>query len=98
MIGRLDVVKNIVEENLGHVAAPIGHRTLEELCVGLEAVITHPVGLALHPRHLFDDVFVEATFGLKDVILSVAPAEFVPAEVKIKFGAGHQGAPGGWSR
>jgi hypothetical protein len=52
--------------------------------VGLEPEVEHPVGLALHPRHLVDDVLVEALLGLEDVVLLVAPAELVAGEVEIR--------------
>ena len=76
-VGGLDVVVDVVEVDLRHVAAPVGHRALLEVAVGLEPEVEHPVGLALHPRHLADDVLVQALLGLEDVVLVVAPAELV---------------------
>jgi hypothetical protein len=37
----------------------------------LDAPLEHPVGLALHPRHLADDVLRQAALGLEDVVLGV---------------------------
>ena len=47
--------------------------------------LPHPLGLALHRRHLADDLLGEALLGLEDVVLVVAPAELVPAEIEIRW-------------
>jgi len=91
LIGGLDVVVDVLEEDLRHVAAPVGHGAPLEVLVGLEAVLEHPVGLALHPRHLAEHVLVQAALGLEDVVLGVGPAELVATEIKI--GDSHQVVP-----
>ena len=88
MVGGLDVIEDVVEEDLRHVAAPVGHRAPLEVLEGLEPVVAHPVRLALHPGHLVDDVGVQAPLGLEDVVLGIGPAELVATEIEI--GDGHR--------
>jgi hypothetical protein len=83
MVGGLDVVVDVVEEDLGHVPAPVGHGPPLEVLQGLEAVLPHPVGLALHPGHLLDEIDVQAPLGLEDVVLFVGPAQLVTTEIEI---------------
>ena len=54
--------------------------------------VLHPVGFALHPGHLVDEVLVDALLGLEDVVLLVAPAELVLAEVEADVGGCHGGS------
>jgi hypothetical protein len=82
-IGGLDVVVDVVDVDLRHVAAPGRHGSLLEVPERREAVVEHPVGLALHPRHLADDLLVQALLGLEDVVLLVGPAELVAPQVEI---------------
>ena len=83
--GRLHVVVDVVEVEVGHVhREPRRHGPGHEALQGLQPEVAHPVGLALHGRHLADDLFGEALLGLEDVVLDVAPAELVPAEIEIR--------------
>src|SRR5439155_2172571 len=84
-----DVVVDVVEVDVRHVhCEPRRHRLALEILQGAEAELAHPVGLALHLRHLVDDLDVDALLGLEDVVLDVAPAELVTAEIEI--GGRHQ--------
>ena len=91
-VGRLDVVEDVVEIDVRHVAAPVGHRATSEALVALESEVEHPVGLALQPRHLPQDVLVQAFLRLEDIVLFVGPAELVFAEVDADVGGRHGGA------
>ena len=88
-VGGLDVVEDVVEVDARHVAAPPRHGSAPEALVGLEAEVAHPVRLALHPGHLADDRLAQALGGLEDVVLLVAPAELVAAEVESEVGGSH---------
>jgi hypothetical protein len=92
--GGLDVIEDVVEVDPRHVAAPGGHRTPLEAVVRLQPEFAHPVRLALHPGDLLDDSFVEALLGLEDVVLLVAPAELVAAEVESEVSGGVGGGHG----
>ncbi len=96
ILGRLDVVEDVVEVDLGHVAAPVGHGAPLETLERLEPDVAHPVGLALHPGHLLDDVLVQAALRLEDVVLGVAPPELVLAEIEL-IGNGHHALRGTWA-
>src|SRR5690606_5583134 len=85
---------DVVEVDLGEVTAPGRHRPLLEVLQRLEAVLQHPVRLALHPRHLADDLLAEPLLGLVDVVLLVGPAELVAPQVEI-VGDCHGCPPGG---
>jgi hypothetical protein len=89
LLGRLDVVVDVVEVDARHVAAPVRHRALLEVLERLEAVVPHPVGLALHPGHLLHDVLGEALLGLEDVVLLVSPSQLVSGQVKADVGGRH---------
>src|SRR3712207_1496636 len=65
-----------------------------EVVEGLQACLPHPLGLALEPRDLLDDLAVQALLRREDVVRGVAPAEAVPlaefAEV-LFLADGHDG-------
>ena len=85
ILGRLHVVVDVVEVEVGHVhREPRRHRPGHEPLQGLQPELEHPLGLALHGRHLADDLLGEALLRLEDVVLGVAPAELVPAEIEIR--------------
>ena len=88
-VGRLDVVVDVVEVDAGGVTAPGRAGPALEAAVRLETEVEHPLGFALEPRHLGDDVVVEALLGLEDVVLLVAPAELVAAEVDANVRSSH---------
>jgi hypothetical protein len=91
---RLDVVVDVVEEDLGHVATPAGHGLAEEHVERPKTEFAHPVGLALHPRHFLDDVSREAALGREHIAVDVVgPAQFVLAEIEIRDGGAHRGTP-----
>ena len=90
MVGRLDVVVDVVEVDAAHVPAPVGHGPAGELVVGLQPELAHPVRLALHPGHLLDDVLVQAALRLEDVVLFVAPPQLVPREIESHITGGHE--------
>ena len=80
----LDVVVNVIKVEIWHVdGEPRGHGSRFEALERLEAEISHPVRLILDFGHFAHDGFVQALFGLEDVILGVAPPKLVTAKVKI---------------
>src|SRR3712207_8892677 len=46
-----------------------------EVVEGLQACLPHPLGLALEPRDLLDDLAVQALLRREDIVRGVAPAE-----------------------
>jgi len=88
LLGGLDVVVDVVEVDGVEQAAttPLRNRLAEEALVGLQPEIEHPLGLALHGRHLADDVLVKPLLGLEDVVLLVTPSELVRTEIDIDCG------------
>ena len=91
LVDRLYVIENVVEIDPGHVPAPGRHRPALEVPERLQATVRHPLRLALHPGHLPHDVLVQALLGLEDVIvLDIAPAQLVAAQVKIFSCIGHR--------
>ena len=91
-LGGLDVVVDVVEVDAAEVGAPVGHGPAAEVAQRLEPVVAHPLGLALHPRHLVDDVVGQAPLRLEDVLLLVAPAELVAGEIDADVGGRHGAA------
>src|SRR5205085_5059992 len=89
LVGGLDVVVDVLEVDGRHVLGePLEHRLALEQAERAEPEPAHPVGLALHPGHLVDDVLVEPFARLEDVLLRVGPAQLVAPE--IEFGRCHQ--------
>jgi hypothetical protein len=64
---RLAVVDDLVEVDVAQVAAPRWHRPLEEVLVGAQAELEHPVRLALERADLLDRVARQAALGLVEV-------------------------------
>jgi len=94
--GRLQVVVDVLEVDVGHVdGEPRRHRLALE---GLEAALAepgHPPRLALPPRDLVDDAVVEALLRGEGVLDLVAPAELVLGQVEVEGGGRrHQQLPG----
>ena len=88
--GWLDVIEDVVEVDLGHVAAPLGHWALLEALVGLQTEVAHPRRLSLHPRHLVDDVGVQALLWLVQIVFRVGPSKLVLAEVDTDVCCAHE--------
>ena len=95
--GRLDVVVDVVEVEVGHIdGEPLGHRALLKALQGPETEVPHPFGLLLHGRHLAHDRLVQPLLGLEDVVLFVGPSKLVLPEIEI---GGRHGTPdrlAGW--
>ena len=73
---RFDVVVDIVEVDLVERAAtaPLRHGLAQEALVCLEPKVEHPLRLFFHARHLADDLFVQALFGLEHIVfLGITP-------------------------
>ena len=76
-LGGLDVVVDLIELDVGEVAAPVGQGPLPEVVQGLEADGAHPLRLLLHPGDLFHHFLREAALGLEYVLLGVVEAELL---------------------
>ena len=68
-VGRPHVVVDVVEVELGEVAAPGRRRLLPEDLQGLEAEVAHPLRLVLHLRDLADDLARQSLAALERVVL-----------------------------
>ena len=77
VLGRLDVVVDVVEVDAGEVAAPGRHRARFEVVEGLEPKVPHPLGLVLVLGDRLDDLAREPALGLEEVILGIVKAELV---------------------
>ena len=75
ILGRLDVVEDVVEVDLGDVAAPRRHRARVEVVERLVAELAHPVGLVLVLRDRLDELVREAAAGLEEVVLRLVGIE-----------------------
>ena len=71
LLGRLQVVVDVLEVDLLHLAAPAWQRLLLELLERLEAELLHPGGLVLDVGDLRDHVLVQAAARLEDRLLLV---------------------------
>ncbi len=80
LLGRPDVVIDVVEVDLGEVPAPGRHRALEPVLIRLLAKIEHPLGLALHLRNLGDLLGIEPTLGLEHIVFDVVETVLVIAD------------------
>jgi len=93
--GGTQVVVDVLEVDVGHVVGePRRHRLAVEDAETAQAVLRHPLRLALPPADLLDHAVAETLLRLEGVFDFVAPAEAVLAEVEIK--SGHAGSPSGW--
>ncbi len=69
VLGRLDVVEDVVEVDLAEVPAPLGHRARVEVVQALVPELTHPVGLVLVRRDGVDELVRDAAAALEEVVL-----------------------------
>src|SRR5262249_27335720 len=69
LLGGLDVVVDVVEVDLGEVAAPHRQRARKEVVQALVPELPHPVGLVLVGRDGVDQLVVEAAARLEEVVL-----------------------------
>ena len=74
LLGRLDVVVDVLEVDAGEVGPPVRHRTGPEVLERLEAGLPHPVRLVLVGRDLGDPLRAQSTLGLEDVVLGIVEA------------------------
>ena len=58
-IGGFDVVVDVVEVEFGQISAPFRHRFLLEYLVGFQAILAHPIRLALDVAHLVDNFWIQ---------------------------------------
>ena len=69
LLGRLDVVVDVVEVDPGDIAAPGRQRAREEVVERLVAELPHPVRLVLVLGDRLDELVREAAAGLEEVVL-----------------------------
>src|SRR5205814_1622392 len=63
VLGRLDVVEDVVEVDLAQIAAPLGQRAREEVVETLVPELAHPVRLVLLRRAGVDALVRDAAAG-----------------------------------
>ena len=83
VLGRLEVVEDVLEVDAAEVGTPVRHGLREEDLVGLEAEVEHPLGLALVGGDLANHVLVEAALDLDDGVLLVVEPVLVFAEIDV---------------
>ena len=69
LLGRLDVVVDVVEVDPGEIAAPARHRPRKEVVERLVAHLPHPVGLVLVLGDRLDDLVRDPPARLEEVVL-----------------------------
>src|SRR5213076_1815558 len=69
LLGRLDVVEDVVEVDVAQVAAPLRERTREEVVQALVPELAHPVRLVLVRRDRVDELVRHAAARLEEVVL-----------------------------
>ena len=93
LLGRPNVVVDVVEVDLGEVAAPGRQRTSVEVVERLVAELAHPRGLVLVLRDRFDDLMRESTTRLEEVVPGLVgirePVLVVGADVADDVGLTH---------
>ena len=90
VLGRADVIEDVVEVDLRDVAAPFGQRARQEVLERLEAELAHPLRLVLVLGDRVDELVREATAGLEEVVLGVVEAVLVLVrDLADDFGLGH---------
>ena len=77
LLGRLQVVEDVLEVDLAEVAAPRGHRARAEVLERLQAEVPHPLRLVLVLGDLRDDLGIQATLRLEDGDLWIVEAVLV---------------------
>jgi hypothetical protein len=94
---RAQVVVDVLEVDVGHVVGePLGHRLAVEDAEAAQAVLRHPLRLALPPADLLDHAVAETLLGVERVLHFIAPAEAVLAEVEIEGAHGDSSCRGSW--
>ena len=81
LLGWLDVVVDIVKVNRAEVAAPGGHRALQEEIETLVAEVTHPLRLALELANLVYNLVRQALARPEDIIFRLAKAPLIFFEI-----------------
>ncbi len=87
LLGRLDVVKNIVKVDLVESGSPVWHGTVDVMLVRFEAEIEHPLRLAFHARNIFNDFTAQSAFRFEHVVIvAVVKAIFIITHLLKEFG------------
>lgn len=86
LLGRPDEVLDVVEVDAREVCAPRRHRLALEEREALEAVLEHPLGLALEVRDVGDDLGRDAAARGGAGSVGVGPAELVLSQA-VQLGA-----------
>ncbi len=71
LLGRLDVVVDVLEVDPGEVGAPVRHRPGEEVVEALVPEVPHPLRLVLVLGDRLDDVVRDASARLEEVVLGL---------------------------
>src|SRR5439155_15493654 len=71
LLGRADVVIDVLEVDLVQVAAPLREGTREEVVERLVAELAHPVRLVLVLGDRLDNLVGDAASGLEEVVLGL---------------------------
>ena len=92
LIRRADEVEDVLEVDLGEVAAPVRHGLALEDLERAQPELEHPLRLVLQEGDLPHDVRVEAPLGLEHVVRRVVPAKLVLAHpLDLRWGGrGHK--------
>jgi hypothetical protein len=93
LLGRPDVVVDVLEVDAGEVAAPKRHRACLEVLERLQAEVAHPLRLVLVLGDRRDDLARKPPLGLEEVVLGIAEAVAVlVADLRddLCLGGGHQ--------
>ena len=69
LLGRLDVVEDVLEVDLRQVAAPLRQRAREEVVERAVPELPHPLRLVLVRGDRLDDLVVQAAARLEEVVL-----------------------------
>jgi hypothetical protein len=69
LLGRADVVVDVLEVDVVDVAAPLRQRARKEVVERLVAELPHPVRLVLVLRDRLDDLVIQPASGLEEVVL-----------------------------
>ena len=88
-LGRLAVVDDLVEVDPVQAVGPGRHRALEEVLVGAEAELEHPVRLVLEAADLLDRGAGQAALGLAEIGDVVVERELVALVGDDLAGGGH---------
>ena len=94
-LGRLAVVDDLVEVDPVEAIGPGRHRPLDEVVVGAEARLEHPVRLVLEAADLRDGVAGQAALGLAQVGDVVVEGELFASVGDEVTRRGHQVSGGG---